>query len=259
MWAWIGQEVGEGMEKRWLGVTSEEGPAEKQLVWESGVKKWGLRGCLGPSRAMERMNVWWGQKWKLTGDGQWQSNWQWAGSGNNGTHRAMPWKKTKEEKDVDIGEGPWNEVMQSAESQETWRCPSCQEKGACRCSRQRERWAVGTTTCVCPKLLSRVQHFATPWTVVCQAPLSMGLSRQEYRSGLPCPTPRDLPHPGVKPASLRSPEWAGGFFTTSATWEVPKNYYYVQKNVDALDGTIFPQRVHSLLTDRAGLYLPRLE
>ena len=44
----------------------------------------------------------------------------------------MPWKRTKKEKDVDIGEGPWNEVMQSAESQETWRCPSCQERGACR-------------------------------------------------------------------------------------------------------------------------------
>ena len=45
------------------------------------------------------------------------------------------------------------------------------------------------------KSLSRVRLFATPWTVACQAPLSMGFSRQEYRSGLPFPSPKDLPHP----------------------------------------------------------------
>ena len=49
--------------------------------------------------------------------------------------------------------------------------------------------------------LSRVQLFATPWTVASQAPLSMGFSQQEYWSGLPCPSPGDLPHPGIKPAS----------------------------------------------------------
>ena len=43
--------------------------------------------------------------------------------------------------------------------------------------------------------------FATPWTVTCQAPLSMGFSRQEYWSGLPCPSPGDLPDPGIKPGS----------------------------------------------------------
>jgi len=40
-----------------------------------------------------------------------------------------------------------------------------------------------------------------PWTVASQAPLSMGFSRQEYCSGLPCPPPEDLPDPGIKPAS----------------------------------------------------------
>ena len=55
-------------------------------------------------------------------------------------------------------------------------------------------------------------------TVVCQASLSMGLSRQEYCSGLPCPPPGDLPDPGVKPTSLLSPALAGRFFTASATW-----------------------------------------
>ena len=65
--------------------------------------------------------------------------------------------------------------------------------------------------------LSHIGPFATPWTVAHQAPLSMGFSRPEYRSGLPCPSPGDLPNPGIKPMSLLSPELAGGFFTTSAT------------------------------------------
>ena len=60
---------------------------------------------------------------------------------------------------------------------------------------------------------------ATPWTVASQAPLSMGFSRQEYWSGLPCPRPGDLPHPGIKPTSLTSPALAGIFFATSAMWE----------------------------------------
>ena len=49
--------------------------------------------------------------------------------------------------------------------------------------------------------LSRVQLFVTPWTVACQAPLSMGFSRQEYWSGLPFPPPGDLPDPGTEPRS----------------------------------------------------------
>ena len=47
----------------------------------------------------------------------------------------------------------------------------------------------------------------------------MGFSRQEYWSEFPCPSPGDLPEPGIKPASLMSPALAGGFFTTRATWE----------------------------------------
>ena len=49
------------------------------------------------------------------------------------------------------------------------------------------------------KSLSRVHLFATPWTVAHQAPLSVGFSRQEYWSGLPFPSPGDLPDPGVEP------------------------------------------------------------
>ena len=52
------------------------------------------------------------------------------------------------------------------------------------------------------KSLSRVQLFVTPWTVAHQAPLSMGFSRQEYWSGLPFPSPRDLPDPGIEHRSL---------------------------------------------------------
>ena len=51
------------------------------------------------------------------------------------------------------------------------------------------------------KLLSRVRLFATPWTVAHQAPPSMGFSRQEYWSGLPFPSPGDLPDPGIEPRS----------------------------------------------------------
>ena len=68
---------------------------------------------------------------------------------------------------------------------------------------------------------SCVWLFATLWTVAHQAPLSMGFSRQEYWSGLPCSSLGDLPDPGIKPASLTSPALAGGFFTTSTTWEAP--------------------------------------
>ena len=73
-------------------------------------------------------------------------------------------------------------------------------------------------------MLSRFSHvclFATLWTVALQAPLSMGFSRQEYWSGLPCPPPGDRPNPGIIPTSLMSLALAGEFFHTSSTWEVP--------------------------------------
>ena len=54
------------------------------------------------------------------------------------------------------------------------------------------------------KLLSRVRLFAIPWTVAYKAPLSMKSSRQEYWSGLPFPSPGDLPDPGIKPWSPAS-------------------------------------------------------
>ena len=66
---------------------------------------------------------------------------------------------------------------------------------------------------------SVVSDFGTPWTVACQAPLSIGFSRQEYWSGLPFPSLEDLPNLGIKPASPASPvspALADGFFTTES-------------------------------------------
>ena len=59
----------------------------------------------------------------------------------------------------------------------------------------------------------------TLWIVARQAPLSMGFSRQEYWSELPFPTPGDIPNPRIEPVSLMTPALAGGFVTTSASWE----------------------------------------
>ena len=79
-----------------------------------------------------------------------------------------------------------------------------------------------------------------PWTIACQDPLLMGFPRQEYWSGLPFPPPGDLPNPGIK-LLFMSPALAGGFFTTSAIWEVQSWYiilillnslcYYLVENV----------------------------
>ena len=65
--------------------------------------------------------------------------------------------------------------------------------------------------CTCAQSLSLVQLFVTSWTAARQAPLYIEFSRQEYQSGLLFLTPGDFPDPGIE---LRSPEWAGGFFTT---------------------------------------------
>ena len=64
---------------------------------------------------------------------------------------------------------------------------------------------------------SHVQLFMTPEAVACQAPLSMEFSRHEYWSGLLCPHPRDLPDPGIKFESLKTPALASRFFTTEPT------------------------------------------
>jgi len=60
---------------------------------------------------------------------------------------------------------------------------------------------------------SCVWLFVTPWTIAHQTPQFMGLCSQEYWSGLPFPSPGDLPDPGIEPVSLTSPTLAGRFFT----------------------------------------------
>ena len=74
--------------------------------------------------------------------------------------------------------------------------------------------------CMCAKLLNRVQLIKNLWTAGCHDSLSMGSSRQEYWSRLPCAPPRDLPNSGTKPISLAL---AGGFFAISVKWEAPKD------------------------------------
>ena len=71
--------------------------------------------------------------------------------------------------------------------------------------------------CMCAKSLQSCLTLCNPMDGSCQAPLSMGFSRQEYWSGLPFSSPGDLPNPGIEPTSLRSPALGGGFFTTSVT------------------------------------------
>ena len=74
-------------------------------------------------------------------------------------------------------------------------------------------------------LFSHLQLFAAPWTVACQASLSMGFSGQEYWRGLLLPPLGDLPNPGIEPTSLMSPALAGRFFATGATKNIYNNAY----------------------------------
>ena len=81
---------------------------------------------------------------------------------------------------------------------------------------------------------SHVQLLGTPWTVACQALLSIGFSREEYWSRLPCPLPGDLPNSGIEPTSLMSLALVGKFFITITTWETetmnwPFNYLIVNE------------------------------
>jgi len=89
---------------------------------------------------------------------------------------------------------------------------------------------------------SRVWLFATPWTEA-QVPLSMGFSRQEYRSGLPFPFPGDLHDPGIEPVSPASPALASVFFTSSATWEAPKKIQRITEFAEKSSDTISEKKI----------------
>ena len=79
-------------------------------------------------------------------------------------------------------------------------------------------------TCMHAQSLQAFLTLCDPMDWSPQAPLSMGLSRQEHWSGLPCPPAGDLPNPGIEPTSFTPPALAGMFFTPSATREIPKPY-----------------------------------
>ena len=87
-------------------------------------------------------------------------------------------------------------------------------------------WSIHKCMCVL-SCFSCVRLCATPWTVAHQALVSMGFSRQEHWSRLPCPPAGDVPDPGMEPASLMSLALTDRFFTTSAPWEDPLNAYCV--------------------------------
>ena len=93
----------------------------------------------------------------------------------------------------------------------------------------RKRLVQGSCACVCVPLCS-VAQFPTcfqlsPMNCSHQAPLSMEFSKQAYWSGLPFPTPGDLPDPGIELASLVAPTLTGKFFTNTATWEALKGFW----------------------------------
>ena len=84
----------------------------------------------------------------------------------------------------------------------------------------------------CAESLSHVWFFVTLWTVACQAPLSMGFSRQEYWSGLPCLPPGDLPNPGITP---RSPALQLDSLPTEPQGSPKKQAFKILKHVVSWD------------------------
>ena len=88
---------------------------------------------------------------------------------------------------------------------------------------------------------SVVSDSATPWTIALQTPLSMGFSRQEYWSGLPCPAPGDLPNTGIKPTFPMIPALIPYH---RATWEEVLNIYtlpYIKQKTDK--GLLYSMRI----------------
>ena len=105
--------------------------------------------------------------------------------------------------------------------------------------------------CVMLSPFSRVRLFVTLWTVAHQAPLSMGVSRQEYWSGLPFPPPGDLPDPGIEPASPVHPALQADILPLSygeallETQSLPKMH---QEETDNLNRPITRSKIQSVKT-----------
>ena len=111
--------------------------------------------------------------------------------------------------------------------------------------------AVCVCVCVCvwcghARVLSHFSHiqlFVTLWTIVRQAPLSMGFSRQEYWSELPFPPPGDLPDPGTEPTFFMS-AYVGRWVITSATWKAPRIQQYISYIISS---TVLDHRVTQIV------------
>ena len=185
---------------------------EKQILYINvymwNLDKWGRWTYFraGIETQMYRMDVWkWWEWWNELGDWDWHiytAVWdRWLVGTcctGQGAQRGALWRPRR------LG---WRGVE--------WGGMDVRERGhmcvhtanPCCCT-------AGTQHCkatLCAQSLSCVPLFSTTWTVARQAPLSMGSPRQEYWSGLPFPSPGDLPNPGIEPVS---PALAGGFFTT---------------------------------------------
>ena len=107
------------------------------------------------------------------------------------------------------------------------------------------REALSHNNCVCVRSVyvcaQSCPTLVAPGMVAHQAPLPMEFSRQEYWSGVPFPTPRDLPNTGIELASLAFPALVGGFFTSGATWEA--HHHHESNRCHPLVCLLFPQRV----------------
>ena len=102
-----------------------------------------------------------------------------------------------------------------------------------------ETQSISVSTEIC-LFLSHIQIFATPWTVAHRAPLSVGFPRQEYWGGLPFPSPRDLPNPGVEPLSLAWMEILYHWAIWEVQAEITSNIQFGIKMIDILTMLIFP-------------------
>ena len=100
------------------------------------------------------------------------------------------------------------------------------------------------------KSLSRVRLFVTPWTAAHQAPPSMEFSRQEYWSGLPFPSPEDLPHPGIEPGflALRADALPKNNSVLSKNYYIPKALNSISPGLKGRSNTINPNKHQKLAT-----------
>ena len=102
---------------------------------------------------------------------------------------------------------------------------------------------VASNLCVCAQTLSRIQ-LCNPVTVACLVPLSVGFSRQEHWSGLPCPPPGDHPNPVIELISLMSPALAGGLFPTPVHPKGDQSWVFIGRtDVEAETPILWPPDV----------------